>query len=1025
MVLAGSSVDAFVTFASAVGAPALDVAPHMLDAALKSTISTGGSDATNCDAVTAFATEQDHVALRIVSDVGNSVSSDSGDANIRATLDLAGAGGSSSCILFFKSNTSPLDPTKPMASQVRMLVLGLPPSPTTSTDDDAEKDEESGEPLGSSSARQQTRGLLPEQALENMYQYLHHGFNPLLRSYASRLAAGGTNSAAATGGFEEHEGGAAHTSAAEAADVQERSRELTLSLPVITKRLNELEYALQTHLQNIEVPDVRLAIDPLISSALGDSTAAIANVQDLGISDELNDKTLNRIQNGVNKWIKEIQVVTRRERDESSGTVAQEIQYWSALERALNVIQSQVDGPAVQTTLNVLKQSRRALATIVFETDTDLSAAHSRVQSTMQLMRQFPIDPLMSASSVEELTVALGNIFAHLKKLKTADEYPLPRVVKLIQVLSRDLSTQLVAILSTKKLMHMPFADATMVLNECQRLFEQWDTNSRQFRELVLSLAKRRGNERIVYRTQVDHRPLQDRLEDVRQFLSTHEKLRDVVSRVLPGVSSRVNTAASSEDVSTLPQEDTEITSVREISSAFRLMLAVDPVDVTREGVVTWESAKRAYDRCIDRLESRIIERLTDRLGAAKTADEMFRVFSKFNALFFRPRIRGAIQQFQTRLIGTVERDIEALQVKFKRTYKHSEVAQMSKVRDVPPVSGAIIWARQIERQLQLYLGRVETVLGKGWEQHVEGKRLKEAGQAFMRKLNTQQMFDGWMQSIQNVPSFEITGSIFHVEQRRGELMLRVNFDTQIVELFKEVRNLQWLGFRIKYTLKTISDEAKEKYPFAMSLTATLKTFNAVMCSLDEDLRALLAGSVKQVQNTLEMSYNKSKGVNWDADRLQDYVRDLSNQILGLQEKCYDANEKRAQAEACLMELRTCGYDRVSLGDVLLRLQSFVDELNLASYSNLEKWVAKLGERIDDILNARLESAVRGWTLAFEQGSVSVGGGSTQVVSDVCMYVCMYVCIYVYMYLCIYVYMYTCIYDYMYLCIYVSRYLGI
>jgi hypothetical protein len=37
----------------------------------------------------------------------------------------------------------------------------------------------------------------------------------------------------------------------------------------------------------------------------------------------------------------------------------------------------------------------------------------------------------------------------------------------------------------------------------------------------------------------------------------------------------------------------------------------------------------------------------------------------------------------------------------------------MSIVRDLPPVSGSIVWAKQIDRQLTAYLRRVEDVLGK------------------------------------------------------------------------------------------------------------------------------------------------------------------------------------------------------------------------------------------------------------------------------------------------------------------------
>jgi dynein heavy chain 1 len=61
----------------------------------------------------------------------------------------------------------------------------------------------------------------------------------------------------------------------------------------------------------------------------------------------------------------------------------------------------------------------------------------------------------------------------------------------------------------------------------------------------------------------------------------------------------------------------------------------------------------------IDRVETHITDQLCDRLATAKNASEMFRVFSKFNALFFRPRVRGAIQLYQAQLIERVKDDIK------------------------------------------------------------------------------------------------------------------------------------------------------------------------------------------------------------------------------------------------------------------------------------------------------------------------------------------------------------------------------
>lgn len=68
----------------------------------------------------------------------------------------------------------------------------------------------------------------------------------------------------------------------------------------------------------------------------------------------------------------------------------------------------------------------------------------------------------------------------------------------------------------------------------------------------------------------------------------------------------------------------------------------------------------------IFQVESRITAHLRDQLGTAKNANEMFRIFSRFNALFVRPHIRGAIREYQTQLIQHVKDDIDRLHEQFK-----------------------------------------------------------------------------------------------------------------------------------------------------------------------------------------------------------------------------------------------------------------------------------------------------------------------------------------------------------------------
>jgi len=124
----------------------------------------------------------------------------------------------------------------------------------------------------------------------------------------------------------------------------------------------------------------------------------------------------------------------------------------------------------------------------------------------------------------------------------------------------------------------------------------------------------------------------------------------------------------------------------------------------------------------------------------------------------------------------------------------------------LPPIAGAILWARQIERQLSTYVKRVEDVLGRGWEYYAEGQKLQSESNAFKKKLDTKPVYEAWVQDI-NKWSLSIDGRLFEIVRLRGGgYQLAV---PQIITLFKEVRNLLWLGFQAPRTTSNMAKEAK------------------------------------------------------------------------------------------------------------------------------------------------------------------------------------------------------------------------
>lgn len=538
--------------------------------------------------------------------------------------------------------------------------------------------------------------------------------------------------------------------------------------PSVEKKLAELEMGLLHLQQNIDIPEITLIIHQQVQFTIKRCVddGRKAKVADFG--DKVEDSTfLNQLQNGVNRWIKEIQKVTKLDRDPSSGTALQEVSFWLNLERALHRIQEKRESQEVALTLDILKHGKRFHATVSFDTDTGLKQALAMVADFNPLMKDFPINDMLSATELDRIRAAVQSIFSHLRKVRNT-KYPIQRALRLIEAISRDLGQQLLKVLGTRRLMHIPFDEFERVMNQCFEIFSCWDDEYDKLQGLLRDIVKKKRDEhlKIIWRINPAHKKLQMRMEHMRKFRRHHEQLRTVIVRVLRPTRQAAIVEAPAEGKQPFSLEAADANAIEEVNLAYENVKEVDCLDITKEGSESYDAAVKRYEERIDRVETRITAHLRDQLGTAKNANEMFRIFSRFNALFVRPHIRGAIREYQTQLIQRVKDDIEALHEKFKVQYPQSKSCRLSVVRDLPPVAGSIIWARQIDNQLTMYLKRVEDVLGKGWETHIEGQKLKADGDSFRAKLSTAEVFQDWARKVQE-RNFGITGRIFLIDAAR------------------------------------------------------------------------------------------------------------------------------------------------------------------------------------------------------------------------------------------------------------------
>ena len=731
----------------------------------------------------------------------------------------------------------------------------------------------------------------------------------------------------------------------------------------VSRKLGELEVELLRFQEHVDIPFITLDLHPLIAAYLSKEGKGVTSATSVSLSslpfDASEPTLLNDIQQRLNEWKKNILRVTRLTRDVNSGTVTQEVSFWLAMERAVTHIYEQKDSVGVELTFQLLKQNKRFLATTGFMQDVGMSEEgrdKDRVVRYAAFLRDLPIKRLLSATDLHEVNRALDVIFHHLKQIKRVD-YPLARVISLMHALSRDAVTQVQSILASRHVMTVGWDKFVALMAPVEELWQSWTVRVSEMNDIIKSIARKKPSENISrlndkYSEWTD---MATRLLDVRRLRKEHEELRSVIADTL--------------------SNDTyvRLSALDAIHSAYSYLTRdIDPLSITAEGKDAFAAAVVLYNQRVDRVESELEVKIRELLDAAKDdSNEMFRVCARFNPLFVRPRIAAAIREYQEQLIATVKKDIAGLQRQWHDKQAKGEARVMSAMHDLPPLSASLTWSRQIERQLDMYVQRVEQVLGKQWHHHIDGKQLKRDSDDFRLKLKPNKLFTAWLADTQQqLPQLQVKGPIYRVltigsaaAVGGGRAVLAVNFDKRLVVLFKEVKALQRLELKMPFDIITAADEARQNYPFAMRLEETLRIYTRTCSRLEgkEQLALLAAG----LRRGMQESIGKGVQLQWLDSGVKGYVDALAGQAVEFADQVEEVSEWVEKAEALMERMRLAKVEEAaSVKGWLAELQAVVDHLDKRGYSNLDEYVQWVDQQVEAVVVKRLRVLIDAYVAA-------------------------------------------------------------
>jgi dynein heavy chain 1 len=355
----------------------------------------------------------------------------------------------------------------------------------------------------------------------------------------------------------------------------------------------------------VEIPETNLVIHPNIQRAVEQAQAAGSrpSINDLPPK-LLNDSTfINSLDANVNSWIKSIQAVTKLTRDVTFGTASQEINFWLSLEREIEGIETQLRSEEVNMVMDCLQNAKRFRA---FIADTGLKDATDLVHRYNQLMKDFPLNELLSATDLSQIQESITHIFGHINRKLMFWAYPIRRALPLVEAISRDFNDQLLRILTSHRLPYTPYETFDRLLGQVTAIFWMWDLLVKDFKDVARQVARKRSEKFIPVKVANAHAKLQKRCDYLMDWRSKHEQLA-VMTDPTRGLGGGVLDMG----IGGMDMEE-------EVKEAYEIVKRIDVLNVSAEGTETWVAAENAYNERVARIENQIIARLRDRSGVAR-----------------------------------------------------------------------------------------------------------------------------------------------------------------------------------------------------------------------------------------------------------------------------------------------------------------------------------------------------------------------------------------------------------------------
>lgn len=184
-----------------------------------------------------------------------------------------------------------------------------------------------------------------------------------------------------------------------------------------------------------------------------------------------------------------------------------------------------------------------------------------------QLMKDFPLNELLSAPDLDKIQESVVLIFGHLNRKLKLSPYPVRRALPLVEAISRDFNEQLLRVLTSHRLAYQPYDTFDRTLAQAMTIFQTWDDEIKDFTTVAREVTRKRSERFIPIKILPAHARLQERVRYLREWRKQHEQLA-----VMTGPTKGLG--AVGKEVGGMDMEE-------EVKEAYEVVKSIDVLDVS------------------------------------------------------------------------------------------------------------------------------------------------------------------------------------------------------------------------------------------------------------------------------------------------------------------------------------------------------------------------------------------------------------------------------------------------------------